>query len=91
MLFTTISGDESSASSFARVWANDKGTLTDNVEDDRADDTLSDPSVWDKILKQREADAAAEAARNMQTFGRGKRTRQVSSRSSAVTLVLSIY
>ena len=77
--------------SFARVWANDKGTLTDNVEDDRADDTLSDPSVWDKILKQREADAAAEAARNMQTFGRGKRTRQVSSRSSAVTLVLSIY
>ncbi|PVH85370.1 hypothetical protein DL98DRAFT_511838 [Cadophora sp. DSE1049] len=62
--------------SFARVWANDKGTLTDDVGEDNADESPSDPSVWDKILKRREADAAAEAARNMQTFGRGKRTRQ---------------
>ncbi|KAK0109045.1 hypothetical protein ONS96_002876 [Cadophora gregata f. sp. sojae] len=62
--------------SFARVWANDQGALTDDVGKVDSDEAPSDPSVWDKILKQREADAAAEAARNMQTFGRGKRTRQ---------------
>ncbi|KAH9218901.1 PHD/FYVE-zinc-finger like domain-containing protein [Leptodontidium sp. 2 PMI_412] len=62
--------------SFARVWANDKGTLTEDVGDDDAYEAPPDLSVWDKILKQREMDAAAEAARNMQTFGRGKRTRQ---------------
>ncbi|KAH7350882.1 PHD/FYVE-zinc-finger like domain-containing protein [Rhexocercosporidium sp. MPI-PUGE-AT-0058] len=62
--------------SFARVWANDKGTLTEDTGDDDADEAAPDLSVWDKILKQREMDAAAEAARNMQTFGRGKRTRQ---------------
>jgi hypothetical protein len=64
--------------SFARVWANDKGTLTEDLGDD-SEPFVPNFSVWDKILKQREADAAAEAARNMQTFGRGKRARQVSS------------
>jgi chromodomain-helicase-DNA-binding protein 4 len=64
--------------SFARVWANDKGTLTEDLGDD-SEPSVPNFSVWDKILKQREADAAAEAARNMQTFGRGKRARQVSS------------
>ncbi|CZT41245.1 related to CHD1-transcriptional regulator [Rhynchosporium secalis] len=63
--------------SYARVWANDKGTLTDEVGDDNSDEAPPDLSVWDKILKQREMDAAAEAARNMQVFGRGKRNRQV--------------
>ncbi|KAL2071565.1 hypothetical protein VTL71DRAFT_12800 [Oculimacula yallundae] len=63
--------------SYARVWANDKGTLTEAVDDDGVDDAPPDLSVWDKILKQREMDAAAEAARNMQVFGRGKRNRQV--------------
>ncbi|KAE9377939.1 hypothetical protein N431DRAFT_435109 [Stipitochalara longipes BDJ] len=62
--------------SFARVWANDKGTLTEDLGDADAEPTVPNFSVWDKILKQREADAAAEAARNMQTFGRGKRARQ---------------
>lgn len=66
--------------SFARVWANDKGALTKEVENEEADAAPSVPnfSVWEKILKQREADAALEAARNIQTFGRGKRARQVS-------------
>ncbi|KAI6710743.1 hypothetical protein JHW43_006749 [Diplocarpon mali] len=63
--------------SFARVWANDKGTLTDEADDDGDNDTPPDNSLWDKILQQREADAAAEAARDAKTFGRGKRTRQI--------------
>jgi hypothetical protein len=69
--------------SFARVWANDKGTLTTDIGDADTDDSSSAPnfSVWEKILKQREADAAREAAQNMQTFGRGKRTRRVSQSS----------
>jgi chromodomain-helicase-DNA-binding protein 4 len=75
------SDDEKSAElqfSFARVWANDRGTLEEDLGDD-SEPAVPNFSVWDKILKQREADAAAEAARNMQTFGRGKRARQVSS------------
>lgn len=64
--------------SFARVWANDKGTLTDDVGDNDADDAPPDISLWEKILKQREADAAADAARDAKTFGRGKRARQAS-------------
>jgi hypothetical protein len=63
--------------SFARVWANDKGTLTADVEDADASPSTPNFSVWEKILKQREADAAREAAQNMQIFGRGKRARQV--------------
>ncbi|PBP18613.1 SNF2 family domain-containing protein, partial [Diplocarpon rosae] len=62
--------------SFARVWANDKGMLTDDTDDDDDNDAPLDTSLWDKILEQREADAAAEAARDAKTFGRGKRTRQ---------------
>ncbi|PBP15428.1 SNF2 family domain-containing protein [Diplocarpon rosae] len=65
--------------SFARVWANDKGILTNDADDDDDNDNDAplDTSLWDKILKQREADAAAEAARDAKTFGRGKRTRQI--------------
>ncbi|RDL37854.1 p-loop containing nucleoside triphosphate hydrolase [Venustampulla echinocandica] len=62
--------------SLARVWAYDKGTLTDDVGDPDAEAPTPNLSVWDEILKQREADAAREAARNMQDFGRGKRARQ---------------
>jgi chromodomain-helicase-DNA-binding protein 4 len=62
--------------SFARVWANDKGALTEDIGDADSEPSAPNFSVWDKILKQREADAAAEAAKNMQTFGRGKRARQ---------------
>lgn len=78
----TDTDDEKTAESqfsHARVWANDKGTLTADIKDTDLDAAPSAPnfSVWEKILKQREADAALEATRNMQTFGRGKRTRQV--------------
>jgi chromodomain-helicase-DNA-binding protein 4 len=80
----TNTDDEKTAESqfsFARVWANDKGDLTEDVEADSAP-IVPNFSVWEKILKQREADAAREAARNMQTFGRGKRARQVSHNSN---------
>jgi chromodomain-helicase-DNA-binding protein 4 len=64
--------------SYARVWTNDKGVLTDDIGE--IDSVDSDPnlSIWDKILEQREADAALERARSQQTFGRGKRARQAS-------------
>lgn len=64
--------------SFARVWANDKGDLSDDVGDADSDPAPPNVSVWENILKQREIDAAHEAKMNMQTFGRGKRARQVS-------------
>jgi chromodomain-helicase-DNA-binding protein 4 len=64
--------------SFARIWANDKGDLTDDIGDADSEPTAPNISMWETILKQREADAAREAARNLQTFGRGKRARQVS-------------
>lgn len=63
--------------SLARVWAYDKGTLTDDVGDGNVEQTAPDLSVWERILKQREADAAAEARRNFEDLGRGKRARQV--------------
>ena len=76
----TNADDEKTAESqfsFARIWANDKGDLTNDVSDPDTEPSTPNFSVWDKILKQREVDAAQEAARNMQTFGRGKRARQV--------------
>jgi hypothetical protein len=77
----TNTGDDNSAESqfsYARIWANDKGVLTDEVGDADSDASSPNPTVWDKILKQREADAAREAAKNKDTFGRGRRIRQVS-------------
>jgi len=62
--------------SFARVWANDKDEFVEDIE--TTDDAPPDLSVWDQILKEREAEAAAEAAKNLQEFGRGQRKRQVS-------------
>lgn len=69
--------------SFARVWANDQGALNE-VSGDADSDSIApkNPSVWSKILEQRQLDAEKEAASNTQTFGRGKRVRQVSSASS---------
>lgn len=65
--------------SFARVWANDKGDLTEDAGDADLESTeTKNPSIWSKILAQRQLDAEREAAKNMQTFGRGKRARQVS-------------
>ena len=77
---TNVGDDKSAESqfSFARIWANDKGILTDEVGHSDHDASQSNPTVWDKILEQREADAAAEAAKQQKLFGRGRRNRQVS-------------
>jgi len=64
--------------SYARVWANDRADLVADISDSDADAPVPDFSVWEKILEQREVDAAREAARNLQAFGRGKRARAVS-------------
>ncbi|KAJ8107042.1 hypothetical protein OPT61_g9136 [Boeremia exigua] len=69
-------GDDSAESqfSFARVWANDTGSLQDNL-DVVEEETAPDPGVWDKILKERQAQAAAEAIARAHALGRGKRAR----------------
>ena len=78
---TDIAKDQSAESqfSFARVWANDKGVLEDDLEEEEESDTasLADASLWDKILKEREAEVAREAAERAEKLGRGKRQRQV--------------
>jgi chromodomain-helicase-DNA-binding protein 4 len=82
---THTDDDNSAASQFslARVWAHEKGALEEDVGD--ADDEVEAPnfSVWDEILKTREEEAAREAQRNMQDFGRGKRARHVGYLNSA--------
>lgn len=61
--------------SFARVWANDKGTLTEGVGDPDAEAPGLDQKFWENILEQRNADAAAEKAKNVEALGRGKRAK----------------
>jgi superfamily II DNA or RNA helicase len=76
---TKTSGDDSAESqfSFARVWANDEGALADTLPENAQADEAPDPGVWDKILKERQQAAAAEALARANALGRGKRARQV--------------
>ncbi|KAL5118562.1 hypothetical protein ACEQ8H_003577 [Pleosporales sp. CAS-2024a] len=60
--------------SFARVWANDRGTLQNDLETEE-EQVAPDPGVWDKILKDRKAQAAAEALARAEAMGRGRRAR----------------
>jgi hypothetical protein len=77
---TKIDDKKTAASqfSFAQIWANDKGDLTEDVGDPDVEEPPPDDSFWTKILDEREREAALEAARRHETFGRGKRARQVS-------------
>jgi len=90
---TKTSGDDSAESqfSFARVWANDQGTLEDAL--DVADDEVAppDPGVWDKILKERKELAATQALARAEALGRGKRARIVSSCSIQIECILTCY
>lgn len=76
---TKTSGDGSAESqfSFARVWANDRSALEDSLNTG-GEEAAPDPGVWDKILKERQAAAAAEALARAHALGRGKRARVVS-------------
>ncbi|OAK96166.1 hypothetical protein IQ06DRAFT_296950 [Phaeosphaeriaceae sp. SRC1lsM3a] len=74
---TRTGPDDNSAEaqfSFARVWAHD-GLQNDleTVEEEVA----PDPGVWDKILKERQAIAAAEALARAEAMGRGRRARGI--------------
>ncbi|KAF1833747.1 hypothetical protein BDW02DRAFT_370542 [Decorospora gaudefroyi] len=73
----TKTGDDDSAESqfgFARIWVNEKGALQDDF--DTVDEEVApDPGVWDKILKERQAAAAAEALARAEAMGRGRRAK----------------
>ncbi len=76
---STKTGDDNSAESqfsFARVWANDQAELQDGLKDSEGEQTPPDPSIWDKLLGEREREAAQRRADAQQAFGRGKRKRQ---------------
>ncbi|KAF2642782.1 hypothetical protein P280DRAFT_506129 [Massarina eburnea CBS 473.64] len=74
---TKTSNDDSAESqfSFARVWANDQGALKDVLDTAVEEEVAPDSGVWDKILKERKAAAAAEQLRRANALGRGKRAR----------------
>ena len=59
--------------SFARVWVNDKSSLEEGMN---VDQTESDPSIWDNILKERARQAQENAAKEEEQKGRGRRKRQ---------------
>ncbi|KAH7346025.1 hypothetical protein BKA66DRAFT_576699 [Pyrenochaeta sp. MPI-SDFR-AT-0127] len=73
---TKTSSEDSAESqfSFARIWANDKGGLQDDF-DEVEEEVAPDPGVWDKILKERRAAAAAEALARAEAMGRGRRAK----------------
>jgi len=75
----TKAGEDNSAESqfsFARIWANDQGAMEEEMQI-TGEERAPDPTVWDRILKDREKAAAAEAAAREQALGRGKRSRGV--------------
>lgn len=75
----TQAGDDKSAEtqfSFARVWAHNE--LEDALPVTEAEESAPDPGVWEKILKERERAAAAEAASAEEALGRGRRAKMVS-------------
>jgi chromodomain-helicase-DNA-binding protein 4 len=76
---TKISDEKSAESqfSFARVWANDKGSLEDELNVNTGTSTPN-PGIWDKILQERQRIFDEEQALKAQTYGRGKRKREVS-------------
>jgi chromodomain-helicase-DNA-binding protein 4 len=73
----TGTGDDKSAESqfsFARIWANDTAALEDGLVG--SGDSTPNPTVWDRILQERERAYAEEVALHAETLGRGKRRRQ---------------
>ena len=77
----TQTGTDNSAESqfsFARIWANEKGALEEGMQDSsESNQQTPDPNIWEKILSEREHEAAQEATARVEALGRGKRKRQV--------------
>ncbi|MCJ1282753.1 hypothetical protein MMC26_002078 [Xylographa opegraphella] len=74
----TKTGNDNSAESqfsFARVWANETGTMVDKLGTSDDEVKTSDPSLWDKILQERKLQAEKEALQRAENLGRGKRQR----------------
>ncbi|KAI1439151.1 PHD/FYVE-zinc-finger like domain-containing protein [Xylaria sp. CBS 124048] len=75
----TDTGDDDSAEaqfSFARVWATDRGDLASNSEDSEQNMSAETrTSIWENILREREAAHQRELASKMQVYGRGARRR----------------
>ncbi|MCJ1271654.1 hypothetical protein MMC22_011559 [Lobaria immixta] len=75
----TQTGNDDSAESqfsFAKVWANDRSSLENMMDETSEADANIDASTWEKILKTREQEVAAETAAKSEAFGRGRRKRQ---------------
>ncbi|KAI0406042.1 PHD/FYVE-zinc-finger like domain-containing protein [Xylaria palmicola] len=78
---STDTGNDGSAEtqfSFARIWENDRGDLASGAESaDRIQDVSQgvSTSIWENILKEREAEHERERAANQQIYGRGARRR----------------
>lgn len=88
----TPAGDDDSAESqfgFARIWVNEKGGLQDDF-DFADEETAPDPGVWDKILKERQAAAAAEALAKAEAMGRGRRAKAVRNPSLLMSTISNI-
>ncbi|GAP84585.2 putative snf2 family domain-containing protein [Rosellinia necatrix] len=77
----TDTGNDDSAEtqfSFARIWENDKGDLDlASQTEDAAQDISAEAStsVWENILKEREAEHQRELAASQKVYGRGARRR----------------
>ncbi|KAJ6258896.1 Chromatin remodeling factor mit1 [Drechslerella dactyloides] len=61
--------------SFARVWATEKGDLTEAPAEEAGalDEAPPDLELWDRILQERIERAAREAAQRQAEYGRGRR------------------
>lgn len=73
---TEVNGTEN-AFSFARVWANDKGTLEEGVLGDDASESDVETGFWDILLAEREEKARGEAVKATEELGRGRRRKKV--------------
>ncbi|KAI1748692.1 PHD/FYVE-zinc-finger like domain-containing protein [Xylaria castorea] len=73
----TDTGDDDSAEtqfSFARIWANEKGDLASDTGNAPQDiSPKASTSIWENILKEREAEHERERAANQRVYGRGAR------------------
>ncbi|KAI9750170.1 MAG: hypothetical protein M4579_006581 [Chaenotheca gracillima] len=86
-LENTQTGADNSAESqfsFARVWAKDRENFEDSLKDSDTDQRTPDPSIWEKLLEEREQLAAKQRSAMEQTLGRGKRNRKTIDYTHAV-------